>query len=237
MAGRKHLPIQLTLDDARKPTGHGGWRPGAGRKRKSRRGVTHDARPVLKARYPVLVTMRIAANVPNLRRRKLVHIVRAAIAESHKDFFRIIEFSVQGNHIHVIVEATDAGALSRGMGGLETRIAKRLNTHLGRSGDVFADRYHERILTNPRQVRNALRYVLLNARHHMADNGAFLGETWFDPCSSAAWFKGWRTGIPLDEAWKRELAAMPPPTRAPTQWLLTVGWRHYGLIALDEEMR
>ena len=224
---------QLTFDDARKPTGRGGWRPGAGRK-KGRRTTSHDARPELKARFPVHVTMRIVAGVQSLRRDKLAKVVLLAIASSHKDKFRVVEFSVQGNHLHAIVEAANAGALSRGVGGMETRIAKRLNKVLGRRGRLFADRYHARILMTPREVRNAIRYVLLNARHHAPEGGVLFGETWFDPFSSCAWFDGWRRPLPLDAPWKRTLAQQPRPTAPPTVWLLTVGWKRHGLIALDE---
>ena len=236
MAGKKNRPIQLTFDDARRPIGRGGWRPGAGRK-KGRRTTPHDARPDFAARYPLHVTMRIVPDLGSLRRSKLAAIVRAAISESTKPFFRVIEFSVQSNHVHMVVEAHGASGLSHGMTGLDTRIAKRLNRHLGRKGDVLADRYHARILRTPREVRNALRYVLLNARHHERDGGAMLGETWFDPFSSAAWFDGWLRPVPADTPWKRDLVAMPRPTPKPTVWLLTTGWKRRGLITIDELMR
>ena len=47
---------------------------------------------------------------------------------------RIIEFSVQGNHLHLIVEAENSDALSRGMQGLAIRIAKALNSLMERAG-------------------------------------------------------------------------------------------------------
>ena len=225
--------VQLTFDDARKPSGHGGWRPGAGRK-KGRRTTPHDARPELKARFPVHVTMRIVAGIGTLRRDKLAKLIGRAIAMSHKTSFRVVEFSVQRNHLHAIVEATNSGALSRGLGGMETRIAKRLNRELGRRGDVFADRYHMRILKTPREVRNAIRYVLLNARHHEPDGGQWLGDAWFDPYSSCAWFDGWTRPLRLDRPWKRALVSSPRPTAQATVWLLAVGWKRHGLIRVDE---
>lgn len=79
---------------------------------------------------------------------------------------RITHYSVQGNHMHFIVEAKDQAALSRAMQGLAVRFAKGLNRMMGRSGKVFADRFHAHILRSPREVRNAVRYVLENARRH-----------------------------------------------------------------------
>ena len=80
---------------------------------------------------------------------------------------------------------------------------------------MFADRYHDRVLATPRQVRHALGYVLCNARKHGLAPRA---HTWVDPCSSASAFTGW----------SRPLAVTPAPCAAPRTWLLTVGWRRAG---------
>jgi len=78
------------------------------------------------------------------------------------DQFRVTHFSVQGNHIHLIVEASSARALGSGLRSLTIRIAKRVNRLLMRCGPVFADRWHARPLTSPRAVRHVLVYVLTN---------------------------------------------------------------------------
>ena len=146
--------------------------------------------------------------------------------------FRIIEFNVLGNHLHLITEASDKDALSTGLQGFEVRVARRLNSALMRSGKLFAHRYHARYLKTPREVRNALRYVLLNRKHHAAEQR--FSKNWIDPFSSAAWFRGWAQPIRADEPWKRELLAMVRPTAEPTVWLLTEGWKRHGLLKFDE---
>jgi REP element-mobilizing transposase RayT len=100
---------------------------------------------------------------------------------------RIVHYSVQRDHLHLIVEAEDTRSLSRAMQGLSVRIAKALNRALGRKGKVFADRFHDRVLTSPRQVRHALAYVLCNARKHgvAPPMRGGSGPSWVDPCSSA----------------------------------------------------
>jgi hypothetical protein len=80
--------------------------------------------------------------------------------------FRICQFSIQGNHIHLICEASDITQLARGIGGFSVRVARGLNRYLGRTGAVFDDRYHLEILTTPTRTRHALCYVLQNARRH-----------------------------------------------------------------------
>ena len=84
----------------------------------------------------------------------------------------------------------------------------------GRTGKVLADRYHHEVLTCPRQVRNALAYVLLNARRHAAKRIARLRKQGkpvkplaparvLDAASSGRWFDGWRDGAKVDRS--------PPP--------------------------
>jgi hypothetical protein len=110
----------------------------------------------------------------------------------------------------MLVEADGRESLSRGMQGLAIRMARALNRAWTRTGKVFADRYHAHVLRTPREVRNALAYVLGNARKH----GARLLEA-IDPFSSAAWFESWSDSAPV--------------ARART-WLLRVGWRRRGAI-------
>ena len=52
--------------------------------------------------------------------------------------FRVVHFSLQSNHMHLIVEACDTIALSRGMKGLLVRLARRLNKMWKRRGPVVA---------------------------------------------------------------------------------------------------
>lgn len=227
---RRH--VQLSLDSARRPIGHGGWRPGAGRPRTSRR-VSHETRAPIASRLPQHVTLRIAANVEPLRHRVLVKTIRQSIALSHKPEFRVVHFNVETDHLHLIIEAGSNTRRARGIQGLKVRIARRLNRLLRRRGSLFGDRYHARALRTPREVRNAIRYVLTNAIHHgVAPKIREL--TWIDPYSSAAWFDGWSERVVPDTPEKRELLAEPSPVARPTVWLLAVGWRRHGAIDFDE---
>ena len=222
---------QLSLDEARKPEGHGGWRPGAGRPR-GRQTVPHDERPAFAARNPQHVTLRIKAGVGSIARDFLMKKIRPAIREAQGASFRIVEFNVLSNHVHLMIEAASQVALSRGVQGFSVRVARRVNRALKRSGKLFATRYHARALKTPMEVRNVLRYVLLNRKHHA--NGTKFGKYWFDPYSSAAWFTGWSTPMPRDTDWKRELLAEAAPTVPATTWLLTTGWRRHGTLRFDE---
>jgi hypothetical protein len=141
---------------------------------------------------------------------------------------------VQGNHIHLIVEATDEKALGRAMKGFCVRVAKRFNTLAGRGGQVFAKRYHAEYLRSLRQTRNALVYVLQNAKRHALEmlnlGPECLHRSWVDPCSSAAYFDGWKQGC---RRW------LPPPDSepavvSPEVWRLTTGWKRLGSLDTGE---
>lgn len=194
----------------------GGLRPGAGRKPKPGAGVPHRPRPVLASRHPVHVTLRVAPEVWNLRTRRCFREIARAFRAVHggRDF-RLAEFSVQGNHLHLIVEARDREALSRGLQRIEIRIARRLNSVMGRrSGAVFPDRYHAHILRTPTEVARALTYVRGNFAVHAARRREHLPAALVDRFSSAAL---------VDGAWTEEQG--PPLVLAPRTWLLVEGWR------------
>ena len=221
----------MTLDEARRPNGRGGWRPNAGRKKKPG-AIPHDARPRMPSRFPQHVTLRVVADGPTLAREWLMKIIRRAIAQSHKPYFRVVEFNVLGNHVHLITEASDALMLGLGVGALEVRLARRLNSATQRRGKLFAHRYHVRYLRTPTQVRNTLRYVLLNRKHHAAEQR--FSRYWIDPFSSAAWFTGWATPIRVDTWWKQDLVERPARTAKPRTWLLAAGWQRHGPLRFDD---
>jgi len=113
---------------------------------------------------------------------------------------------------------------------IASRFARAVNRTLGRTGKVLADRYHLQVLTCPAQVRNALAYVLLNARRHEVKRKAWLANTGaLDGASSARWFEGWRRDVPVDRSPPRTLSSTPAVAK-PRTWFLRAGWRIHGLI-------
>jgi REP element-mobilizing transposase RayT len=124
----------------------------------------------------------------SLRSRRSYRVIEKAFRGGRERFgFRLNEYSVQGNHIHIIAEANDADALARGVKGLSIRIARGLNRLMARRGRVIADRWHQHILRTPTEVRRALAYVLNNFRKHQAEWGiAGNGGVVVDRFSSAS---------------------------------------------------
>jgi len=188
----------------------GGKRRGAGRNPEgATAGVSRLRREQFAARYPVHVTLRTVFGAGYLRGPRLHRAIEAAIRECQERFgMRVVHFSVQGNHLHLLVEAEGAESLSRGMQGLSVRIARAVNRVAGRRGKVFADRYHAHVLRSPREAANALRYVLENFRHHLR---ADVAPTGIDPCSSAIWIGRAPDHLPIRPArtWLLRNAAAP----------------------------
>ena len=213
------------------PNRHGGNRKHDWARKQKRRGkqcpVPHRRRCEVEERFPMHVTLRLRDGLESLRRRQTYAVVCQALCKG-KEYgeFRLHQFSVQSNHLHLIVEASDRVSLARGVQGLAIRIAKGLNRIWERRGKVFAERYHALVLRSARQIRNALRYVLGNAFKH---DWSKVLNGWFDPCSSAAWFDGWRgwDGQPLRA---RSFEGALVPVVAARGYLLRVGWRRWGLL-------
>jgi hypothetical protein len=202
----------------------GGRREGAGRKpAPGRRIMPHQCRPLHDPHHPVHVTLRAAPGVPSLRVGTPFVALRDALAASSHRSFRVLHFSVQADHLHLVVEADEPTGLSRGIQGLAIRAAKAVNRALHRRGSVWGDRFHARALATPREVRNALVYVLNNLKKHLP------GARGVDPCSSAAWFRGSKEEVPV---WQ----GRSPVTHART-WLGGVGWLRHGRIGLGESPR
>src|SRR5438093_7957223 len=114
------------------------------------------------AAHPLHVTLRTGPAVRCLRSARVFPALHRALAAASHGGFRVLHFSVQDDHIHLIVEADDTRALGRGVRGLVIRMARAVNRALGRRGAVWGDRYHARALTTPREVHNAIAYVLRN---------------------------------------------------------------------------
>ena len=198
---------------------------GAGRKPGPRSRVRHGTRGSLSQHTPCHVTLRVRDGIPSLRSaRILLEIEHGLRAACERRSFRVVQYSVQRDHVHFLVEAENPRSLACGMMSIGARIARAVHRVFGGSGRVLADRFHHRVLRTPREVRNALAYVLLNARKHSHPRFGVSasGVAGPDPGSSGRWFTGWSE--PLSPA------AESPAVAVPRSWLLRIGWRRHGAI-------
>jgi uncharacterized protein YdhG (YjbR/CyaY superfamily) len=150
-------------------------------------------------------------HVWNLRTRRCYARVAVALrALDGRAGVRLVHFSVQGNHLHLVVEAGGALALGRAMRILSIRLSRGLNAMMSTRGRVLEDRYHAHVLETYREARRAVAYVLENFASHAARRGATVPADFVDPFSSAA-------AVCPD--------GLPPPVAPPRTWLLAMAER------------
>lgn len=186
---------------------------------------------------PALVTVRVRSGIPSLRARAMVDALRNTFsAASEGKGFRLLHYSIQSDHIHMLVEAQDQTALGRGMNSISARIARAVNRGFGRAGQALAGRYHARLLKTPREVRNALRYVLSNLRKHTQQRTGALPPAAIDKASSGQWFDGWKNAGTTAQGTTHGTTRGRGPrgVARPVTWLVRVGWRRHGPIDLRE---
>lgn len=224
----------------------GGYRPGSGRRPKGDvSGVSHHSRRAITASHPVQVVMNTKPELGSLRKKQVHGAIRESLYQSlHRgpaqgsqrgpvtshdaSAFRICHYSVQTHSIRFIIEARDREALSRGMQGLNVRIAKALNRLWSRNGSVFSDRYDVKILETGEEVRDSLRFVLNGARTDARAARKLAGK--LDPYSSASYFDGWYGQVSNGADRNGGLRPVAEPRTA----LLKRAWRKHGLLRPDE---
>jgi REP element-mobilizing transposase RayT len=200
--------------------GHGGKRRNAGRKNKSGM-VNHMEREKVDFKKPLHLTQKLKPIQFRLRNHAFLKEFKQACKRVQSFGLHVIHFSIQNNHIHFILEAKDNKALSNGMRSLGCKIAKLINREMGTKGPVFDGRYHLHVLKKPTEMRNALRYVLLNQANHSKL------IPYSDEFSTAKYFRDFRhllranIGPLLNDHRPLDL---PEFLKCPSSWLCKSGW-------------
>ena len=185
--------------------------------------MPHETRAVHDKNHPVHVTIRRVASGPSFRTQLVCSVIRRVIAAAKSKGVGVLHYSVQENHVHLMVEAESATDLSNQMRTLFSRIAFAVNGVAQRRGRLFRDRHHRHALRTPREVRNALVYIMFNDRkHHAREASMRSAAPTVDRCSSVYWFHDWSPSdrppegvmLPLEDA----------PTSRPQTWLARWGW-------------
>lgn len=154
---------------------HGGARPGAGRKRLRSKGVSHREREWISNRTPMHINFKYRVKI---KYKVCLRLLKRAIVNARGHGLRVRHFSLQHNHIHLIVEADNNAILEIGMRSLTVTFAKGL-----RMGKVQLERYHLHVLRGLREARNAVMYVLFNKQKHEKRSSSTVDEF----CSLMNW--------------------------------------------------
>lgn len=240
-ARKRHVQLELAQFD-KNGQRRGGARKGAGRPKKGERASErHKTREAFRPSEPVHVTIRVVAGVSTLRDRDMYKALRDALVVTYaKSLIRVVHISIQGTHVHLLVETANRMTLARGMQSFEIAAAKNINAvmskRLGRrrKGQVFADRYHAVIIRTPRQARSNLAYVLNNWRRHGESQLVVAHKHGWrvDPFSTAPSFQGWKDVDASSLLWPETYLRLP--AWQPKTWLLREGWKKHGLLRTTE---
>jgi putative transposase len=195
----RHSDTQLTLGSSITRVRR---RKRAGRPAIHDKSIRHRTREGFASRFPLHVSIRIEKRAVNLRKKEPFRIVKRALqAASAVANARICDYSVQGNHLHLLVEAGDRRALSRAMRSLNIRIGKNLNRMMNSHGRVIAHRYHCHVLRTPTEVRRARSYVQRNTHHHRGGDPHLRDPYAARVVAAQTWLltEGWRRGKPSSD--------------------------------------
>ena len=197
---------------------HGGPRRGAGRQRAGEKRLAHVARPKLSEKIPSHITLKFKKDVPNLRCEAFLLEFTRAIRKAKAKGLAVTQFSIESNHIHMLIEVKSNDTLKRGLLSLQGCVTWGLRRVFKYFGEVFVDRFHLHAIKSPREMKHALGYVIFNHAKHC-------GIAWFRDVYSSGFAQ-------------HEFAANVRQTRAPkwqseiesvmsqaTSWLQQTGWK------------
>lgn len=201
--------------------GWGGKRRGAGRKNRSGL-VSHTKREKVLLKAPIHINLKVRAGTVSLRSHGVHKQFKLAIKLAQARGLHVIQYSIQDNHIHLICEARGNRELASGMKSFGSRFGKALLKSSRQRKPVFKGRFHMYVLKTPTEVKNALKYVLLNESKHIKTI-AFVDEF-----SSGYAFENWHKLMRVPDWMETQLHDARPrdfshlaPARS---WLLREGW-------------
>lgn len=200
----------------KKTKGWGGKRRGAGRKNRTGT-VSHAVRERVDFKKPLHITMRLMPGLKGLRTAKMKAAFERCLIRAKAKGLRVLHFSIQGNHLHFVIECASNTELASGMNSLGTSFGRTIRAKLGGKGGVFDGRYHLHVLKTPAEMRNALAYVLLNRSKHQDV------IPYKDDFSSAEHFQEWK--LLIGQSWRSRLPAFPDHLSRPKSWLARTGWK------------
>ncbi|MCB9916420.1 MAG: transposase [Planctomycetes bacterium] len=206
----------------------GGARQGAGRKAKPD-AIHHDRREHVCKSHHLHITLKLVEGLPTLRGVDGGEVCTEAIrAVRRREGFDVFQFSIQGDHLHLLARATSPARLAAAMKSLTCRIARGLNKRWGRRGRVFAARFHAEVIRSLRHLWHTLRYVLCNHNKHETGRTLLRGRLVPDLFSSGRYFEHWR-----DHAHEPDWNPRHPDAHvSPPSWQLLECVRRYGRLSL-----
>ena len=138
----------------------------AGRPAKVDRGIRHISRERIKVLTTLHLTIKVRENKADIKSKTILKALHHAIKRARMKQLRILHYTLEYNHVHLLVEATGNKILHSGMQAMGISFSKAINKIKCLKGSVYKNRYHFRSLKTRRELKNAILYIFNNARKH-----------------------------------------------------------------------
>ncbi|MDD4973652.1 MAG: transposase [Bacteriovorax sp.] len=128
--------------------------------------MRHTSRPHLSKACSLHLTVKIKKIKAELKNKSVLSILKRAILNARKQGLKVIHYSLEYDHVHLLIEADNNHILSKGMQSFGVTISKAINRMRKLKGGVYKHRYHFRKISSPRQLKNVLNYIFNNGIKH-----------------------------------------------------------------------
>lgn len=145
----------------------------AGRPAKVDVGIRHIRRERFSKPTVLHLTIKVRDNKADIQNKRILKALHHAIKRGRLQQLKVIHYTLEYNHAHLVVEAADNRILHKGMQSLGISLAKAINKLKQLKGAVYKHRYHFRKLTSRRELKNAIHYVFRNGVKHRRSTSLF----------------------------------------------------------------
>lgn len=129
-------------------------------------GIRHVRRLRLKKASSLHLTIKVRENKADIQSKRILKALHHAIKRARLKGLKVVHYTLEYNHLHLLVESVDNKTLHKGMQSFGITIAKAINKIKRTKGSVYKNRYHLKLISSPRQLRNVLHYIFNNGVKH-----------------------------------------------------------------------
>jgi len=139
---------------------------GAGRPARNDPGIRHTKRPHLKRPSSLHLTVKIKKNKAEIKNKSVLAILKRSILNARKQGLRVIHYSLEYDHVHLLIEADNNLILGKGMQAFGVTFSKAINRLKKLAGEVYKHRYHFRRISSCSELKNVMNYIFNNGLRH-----------------------------------------------------------------------
>ncbi len=129
-------------------------------------GIRHTKRITFHRTQAFHLTIKINKENSGLKTNEIAKKIKSSFKKLYENSVNLIHFTIEYDHIHLLVEAKNHICLGKSMQSFGISITKKLNFHRRKIGQVYKHRYHQRILKTKTEIKNVINYIFQNGKKH-----------------------------------------------------------------------